>query len=151
MTYLEADPASSDSSFQRPYVDAPPVTCASDLIDRWQTILDGEFFDQRSVWLIWFDEAGRQLPVVVPVDGLPDELDEQCLSGLRSICGVTKDNGARTVAMALSRRGTAQITTVDRQHARTMLAMVRSTGLKPWPVYLATTESIREIMPADVT
>jgi len=150
MTYLNADPAISDPSAQRQYVDAPPVTCVSELTDRWRTILEGEFFDQRSVWLIWFDETGRQLPVIVPIDGLPDELDEQFLSGLRSICGVTKDSGARTIAMALSRRGTSQITIVDRQQTRALLVMARAVGLAPWPVHLVTAESIREITSSDL-
>ncbi len=145
MTYLEADSATPDPFPQNHFVDAPHVTCLSDLVDRWHLVLDGEFFDQRSVWMLWFDERGHQLPVVVPIDGLPDNLDERFLSGLRSICSVTRHGGAHSFAMTLARRGTSQITTVDKQQTRALLALGRSVDLEVWPIHLATDGSLREI------
>ena len=145
MTYLEADSATPDPFPQRQFVDAPHVTSLPDLVDRWHLVLDGEFFDQRSVWMLWFDALGHQLPVVVPIDGLPDELDDRFLSGLRPICSVTRDGGAHSFAMALSRRGTSQITSVDKQQTRALLELGRSVDLEVWPMHLATNGSVREI------
>ncbi|PRZ43545.1 hypothetical protein CLV47_102233 [Antricoccus suffuscus] len=150
MTYLEADSATPDPFPERQFVDAPHVTSLPDLVDRWHLILDGEFFDQRSVWMLWFDERGHQLPVVVPIDGLPDDLDERFLSGVQSICNVTRDAGAHSFAMALSRRGTSQITTIDKQQTRALLAWGRSLDLKVWPIHLATSGSVREITVDDL-
>ena len=59
-----------------------PVRSAADLTQRWTRLLAPPEFTARSLWLAWFDDAGHQLPVVMPVDDLPLRPDRRVLPGL---------------------------------------------------------------------
>ncbi|MFZ5872622.1 MAG: hypothetical protein ACOYXW_19115, partial [Actinomycetota bacterium] len=48
----------------------PPVTSADQLAERWQLVVDEASRGGRELWVLWFDADGRQLSVVVPVEGV---------------------------------------------------------------------------------
>lgn len=150
MTYLSKHPSSDPPDALPSPEEAPPVRTVADLHQRWRSIMGTEGFDERSVWLIWFDEGGTQLPVMVPLDGLPEHLDEATLSGFITIAGVMRNNGARSLAMALSRPGPGDVTEVDARLARTLLGASRSLDLEMWPMHLATRNSVRQFTVDDL-
>ena len=98
-----------------PLADAP-IRSAADLTDRWRTLLDPPEFTARSLWLTWLGADGRQLPVVVPVEDVPQRPDPALLVGLREVHGgVLHDQLGATghLALALCRPGDPAITEDD--------------------------------------
>ena len=98
-----------------PLADAP-IRSAAELTDRWATLLDPPEFAGRSLWLTWLGADGRQLPVVVPVEDLPQRPDAALLVGLGEVHGgVLRDQlgGAGHLALALCRPGPSAITEDD--------------------------------------
>ena len=93
-----------------------PIRSAADLADRWRALLDPPAFAARTLWLTWLGADGRQLPVVVPVEDVPNRPDPALLVGLRDVHdGVLRDQlgGAGHVALALCRPGGAAVTADD--------------------------------------
>jgi hypothetical protein len=56
------------------------VRTDSDLLVRWRQLMGPWAFGRRSPWPLWFDADGRQLPIVVPVDDVPEYPDPPMLA-----------------------------------------------------------------------
>jgi hypothetical protein len=85
-----------------------PVRSAADLTRRWSDLLGPPRFAARSLWLTWFGADGRQVPIVMPVDDLPDRPSGTALTGLLQLheAVATEHLGGRGhLAMALCRPG----------------------------------------------
>jgi hypothetical protein len=85
-----------------------PVRSAAELTRRWMQLLDPPTFAARSLWVTWLGPDGRQLPIVMPVDELPDRPSSATLSGLLQLSDavLTEHLGGRGhLAMALCRPG----------------------------------------------
>lgn len=102
-------------------------------------------------WLLWFDAEGRQLPVVVPVDDIP-ETPTRLLANLMHIADEIAAQGGddATAAMTLSRPGSARVQDGDRAWARALHRQGALAGVRLWPVHLATTGSVRPLTLDDV-
>jgi hypothetical protein len=113
-------------------------------------------FERTSLWIVWYDADGRQLPVVVPIDDLPRTLDAEALENLIGMLSHLESMGAASVALALSRPGPGLITAADRDRANAILAAVdrarrsKAFDLKLWPIHLATTDSVRPLTVDDL-
>ncbi|RBY88243.1 hypothetical protein DQ244_16315 [Blastococcus sp. TBT05-19] len=93
-----------------------PVRTAAELTARWYSLLDPPEFAARSLWLTWFGADGRQLPIVIPVDGVPRVPDVLMLVNLRQLHEqVLSDQlgGRGHLALALCRPGPAVVTADD--------------------------------------
>lgn len=129
--------------------EAPPVRAAEELRQRWRSTMGEGGFGKTSLWILWFDGEGRQLPVVMPIDDLEPAFDRPWLDNLIWIVDRTAEMGASSVALALSRPGPGSITAQDRLRANQLIAAcaaARQTGalrLTVWPIHLATTNSVR--------
>lgn len=124
----------------------PPVLTTEDLRQRWRSLLGPEGFGPTSVYLIWFDARGRQLPCVVPIDDLEDDLEPAHVQNLMMIADtVAHDAGATSLALALTRPGPATVSPVDRSRARALLAGGQSLAIKLWPLHLATENQVRQL------
>lgn len=134
--------------------EAPHVTTVEDLRRRWRSLMGDGGFGRTSLWIIWFDDRGRQLPVVVPIDDLPEELEPDGVDNLVMIIGEPAELGAASVALLLSRPGPGSVIREDRHRANALLAGVHraqqrgALDLTVWPLHLATTDSVRQL-PAD--
>ncbi|GAB3316183.1 hypothetical protein GCM10027451_32620 [Geodermatophilus aquaeductus] len=85
-----------------------PVRSPLALTRRWASLLQPLLFDTRSLWLAWFGPDGRQSPVLLPVEDLPDRPDLSLVSGLLGVHDeVAASHGSNDVllAMALCRPG----------------------------------------------
>ena len=68
-----------------------PIRSADELTRRWTLLLAPPVFGARSLWLSWLGSDGRMLPVVIPIDDLPELPDAGLLMGLRQVHdGVTE-------------------------------------------------------------
>ena len=93
-----------------------PVRSAAELTDRWAALLDPPIFGARSLWLMWLNDDGRALPVIIPVDDMPRVPDHAMLAGLLSVHEAISDEhlgGGGHLAMALCRPGRPEITEDD--------------------------------------
>jgi hypothetical protein len=133
---------------------AVAVHTDADLLVRWRQIMGPWGFGRRSLWVLWFDEDGTQLPVVVPVDDIPEAPDEEFLVNLmhivEQVLGTGRDACAGSVAMALSRPGSARLTDSDRCWARALRTEAQRSGVRLWPPHLATRGVVRPLTLDDV-
>lgn len=136
--------------------EAPPVRTDEDVRRRWRSLLGDGGFGRTSLWIVWYDAAGRQLPVVVPIDDLPARPDPTMLDNLIMILADPGSLGAASVALALSRPGPATVTAGDRDWANAIIAGAdrarrrKAFGLKLWPIQLATANSVRTLAVDDL-
>lgn len=131
--------------------DAPPITHAEDLRQRWRSAMGSGGFGKHSLWVMWFDEAGRQLPIVMPIDDVDRGFPPDWMVSFVMIVNEPVEFGAASVAFALSRPGPAGISAADRALAGQLIAetsRARESGelrLDVWPLHLATANSVRAI------
>lgn len=64
---------------------AVPLRTDEDVLRRIDLLIDQDAREQRSIWLLFVSASGVQLPVVVPIDGVPQRAD---LTTARSLCWV---------------------------------------------------------------
>jgi len=135
---------------------APLVHTDEDVRRRWRSMMGDGGFGRTTLWIIWYAADGRQLPVVVPIDDLPEALEPQGVDNLVMIIADPAHFGATSVALLLSRPGPGSVTQVDRDRANALLSGLdrarRDNGfqLKVWPIHLATTNSVRRLSVDDL-
>jgi hypothetical protein len=64
---------------------AVPLRTDEDVLRRIDLLIDQDARQWRSIWLLFLSATGVQLPVVVPIDGVPERPD---LTTARSLCWV---------------------------------------------------------------
>lgn len=84
-----------------------PVLSPVELTSRWSDLLDPPVVGARSLWLAWMAPDGRMLPVLLPVDDLPEHPDDALTGGLRTVHEGVCDGAPLHLAMALCRPGPA--------------------------------------------
>ncbi|QDP97377.1 hypothetical protein FOE78_16905 [Microlunatus elymi] len=150
--FLSDDPHPTPPSIDQ----APPVHDSEELRQRWRSLLGSGGFGLHSLWAIWFDRDGRQLPAVLPIDDLPDRLDPDMLRSVIWMVNGVRDQGACSVALLLSRPGPSRVTELDKARATAILTTIgdlRATGefeLALWPMHLATADSVRTLSADDL-
>lgn len=128
-----------------------PVHTDDELLERWRLLLAGETYDDRTLWVTWYDERGVQLPVVVPVDELPRSPDASFLDNLAYVLeGVLREVDGGWVSLALARPGSGLITTDDRAWADEIRATLARHVLVGRPLFLATSSRIRQLVLDDL-
>ena len=115
-----------------PGPDSAPIRSDEEVLTRVDQIVDRESRMLPSLWLFFLDKDGRQLPVLVPVDGIPDEPqpDEVAKLGwvIGQVLGESEPDGS--VVITLTRPGppvpdTADLSWHDALHAATSERGVR--------------------------
>lgn len=127
-----------------------PICSAADLTERWTTVLDPPVFGARSLWLMWLGADGRMLPIVVPVDDIPELSDYPLLEGLRGLHGAVVEthlDGKGHLAMALCRPGGPEITTTDDEWAHDLrLLFDEQYTDSTWSLHLAAAGAVLPIV-----
>lgn len=125
------------------------VRSAPELTELWRDMMGPGGFARRSLWMIFLDEDGRLSPVVTPIDDLPLEPVALFVRNLAKIVAGVLDDPPGTVAFLLSRPGERAMSDSDCRWARALHDTV-APHLSPWPMHLATYETVRMFTPDDL-
>jgi hypothetical protein len=117
-----------------------PIRSASELTDRWAAVLEPPIFGAHSLWLMWLDDDGRMLPVVIPVEDMPRLPDHAVLAGLLSVHeGISAERlgGGGHFALALCRPGRPEITADDDSWVDALSEVLDDRIEGSWSLHLA--------------
>jgi hypothetical protein len=117
-----------------------PVTTPEELCRRWAAVLAPPVFTARSLWIMWLNEDGSTLPLIVPVDDLPPRFGERDARGVLELATVVRDEqtgGSGHVAFALCRPGHATCTPGDQELSDGLARGATGVGLSSWSLHLA--------------
>ena len=126
-----------------------PIRTADDLTRRWTTLLEPPVFGARSLWLAWLDDDGLMLPVVVPVDDVPQRPDGPLISGLLQLHDAVVEQrlgDGGHLAMALCRPGRPQVTEDDDAWAEVLQLELDEAIDGTWSLHLAAAGSVTTLM-----
>lgn len=132
---------------------AVPLRTDEDVLRRIDLLIDQDARQERSIWLLFVAASGVQLPVVVPIDGVPERPD---LTSARSLCWIIaqalRDNvpGGHAVVV-LTRPGAATAGAADREWATTLHRAARDRGASLRLVCLATPSGVGVMAPGELT
>jgi len=116
-----AMPSFEDTQFLPLDTDAAIEERVADLIGR---------ANQRQLWLLFLDELDLQLPLLIPIDGLPTSpSDEQLAAVLEGVREVMGDIGASSIVVVLERYGPATLTDQDIAWARSLRSGCNANGV----------------------
>jgi len=126
---------------------ADPLHTDQDVLRRLGCLLDLDSRRQRSVWLLFLSRDGVQLPVVVPIDDVPERPD---LLVVGNLCGVVADVLADaapggSAVVTLTRPGSETVDDTDRYWFRALYGGAREHGASIRMVCLATQAGIRQL------
>jgi hypothetical protein len=115
-----------------------PVTSPVELTARWSGLLDPPVFAARSLWLAWMAPDGLMLPMVLPVDDLPDLPEPRMLAGLRTLHeAVAGTSGPLHLALALCRPGAPAVDADDVVWSEALRAGLGERVDGTWSLHLA--------------
>jgi len=128
---------------------ASPVISDQDVLDRVAAIVDPAPRRHRTLWLFFFDAAGSQANLVVPIDDVPERPAAAMVS---NVCYVASEALAQrqpggSVVITLSRPGTPRLTDSDRHFLRALQHGARRHGTSVRMLCLATPAGVRELGP----
>ena len=108
--------------------------------------MGGGGFAGRTLWLVMFDEGGRPLPVLIPIDGVPARPDRMVSNLASVIRSVAAQHDVHSLATLLARPGPTAITANDRRWAG-ILDEENTSLAKVWPAHLATCDRVVPLAP----
>src|SRR5215470_8467160 len=119
---------------------ALPLRSDQDVLRRVDLLVDQHARQWRSIWLLFVSASGVQLPVVVPIDGVPAYPD---LTTARSLCWVIAEALRNNVpgghaVVVLTRPGPGPENDADRDWATTLHRAAGDRGASLRMVCLAT-------------
>jgi hypothetical protein len=104
---------------QPPSEEASPLVTDADIEGRVQRLIGRA--NIRQLWLLFLDEASVQLPLLVPIDGLPSEPTDADTAGvIDNIAEVMQSLGAASIVFVWERYGSAVLTAQDAAWARSL-------------------------------
>ena len=105
-----------------------PLTSDASIQDRVEQLVGRA--NQRQLWLLFLDELDVQLPILIPIDGLPTEpSDEQTAQILDRVREVMGDIGASSLVLVIERYGPAALTPQDIEWARSLRRACDASGV----------------------
>jgi hypothetical protein len=138
----------TDSASSVPGIDlAAPLTTDQDLVCRVDRLLDQDSRRHRSLWLLFLSGDGVQLPVVVPIDDVPERPDGLLVDNLCDVIAQVLDDAAPagSAVVTLARPGDAATDDTDRHwfHALHAAALRRGAAIRL--ICLATPAGVRQL------
>jgi hypothetical protein len=129
-----------------------PVITDEDLLQRWRDLMGPGGFGGRSLWLAWFADDGRQLPLVVPVEDVPARPEPLLVRNLVQLVHSTVADlsPAAWAAAALSRPGPRQPCEDDRAWGRALRRTAAEARVPLRPLHLATPGHVAVLRPDDL-
>jgi lysophospholipase L1-like esterase len=128
-----------------------PLSTDQDVLRRVDWLVDQHSRRNRTLWLLFLSSNGVTLPVVVPIDGVPERPDPQFVGNM---CFVIADVLARqapggTAVVVLTRPGSESVDDTDRYWFRTIRDAAREHGASIRMLCLATPASVRQLTVRD--
>ncbi|MCX6397177.1 MAG: hypothetical protein NTV23_11870 [Propionibacteriales bacterium] len=125
-------------TLRRPPIDQRPVRNAAELAEVWECVLAGGSFQQRLVWMLFFDRFDRPVGPLLTLDDLPDGPYDVPTADLVGLCREFIDGpgAASSVAFLMSRPGGDPWTVSDRAWGRFLLGAGERLG-GGWPTFWA--------------
>jgi hypothetical protein len=126
-----------------------PLRTDEDILARVGELIGAKDRHRQSLWLFFFDREMRQMPVVVPVDDVPDRPDP-LLAGntcwiITQVLADTEPAGSAVIA--LTRPGPAEFGAIERHWHRALTDGGRQHGTPLRMLCLATPDGVRELSP----
>lgn len=123
---------------------AVPLRTDEDVLRRIDLLVDQDARQERSIWLLFLSASGVQLPVVVPIDGVPEYPD---LTTARSLCWVIAEALRSNVPgghaiVVLTRPGGGSADNADLDWAATLHRAAGDRGASLRMVCLATPSGV---------
>jgi hypothetical protein len=123
---------------------AIPLRTDEDVLRRIDLLVNLDARQIRSIWLLFLSASGVQLPVVVPIDGVPERPD---LTTARSLCWVIAEALRENVpgghaVVVLTRPEAGAPDDADRDWATTLHRAARDRGASLRMVCLATSSGV---------
>ena len=133
---------------RRPPADQRPLRDPADLTAVWTSVLAGEPFRERVVWLLFLDPARRPVGPLITLDNLPDGPYDVRADNLVDLCREFVDGpgDAASVAFLMARPGAAPWTVSDRAWGRFLVKAGEALGPEPWPVHWAHQRRVEELV-----
>jgi hypothetical protein len=124
-----------------------PLTTDQDVLRRIYWLVDQHSRRNRTLWLLFLTSDGVLLPVVVPIDGVPEWPDGQFVGNM---CFVIADVLAHqapggTAVVVLTRPGSETVDDSDRCWFRTIYGAAREHGASIRMLCLATQACVRQL------
>ena len=105
-----------------------PLTTDADITERVELLIGRA--NQRQLWLLFLDELNLQLPLLIPVEGLPVSPTEAetalILDRVREVMG---ELGASSIVVVIERYGPSAPTPQDLDWARSIRRACEATGV----------------------
>lgn len=124
-----------------------PLCTEADILSRVGQIISADDMRQRGLWVFFLDRNHTQMPVVVPIDDVPDHPDLQLVGNVcwfvSQVLAENEPEGSAVIT--LSRPGTSDIGEVDRYWHRSLRAGAREHGTAIHMICLATPDGVREL------
>ena len=126
---------------------ATPLRSADDILRRVAVLVDPGTRQERSVWLLFLTTTGVQLPVVVPIDSVPERPDPPTAS---SLCWIIAEALRQHVPggsaiVVLTRPGASQANDADRAWVKILHQAAHDRGASLRMVCLATPAGVRQL------
>ena len=123
---------------------AVPLRTDEDVLRRIDLLVDQDARQERSIWLLFLSASGVQLPVQVPIDGVPEYPD---LTTARSLCWVIAEALRENVpgghaVVVLTRPGTCRADDADLDWVTTLHRAAGDRGASLRMVCLATPSGV---------
>ncbi len=138
-------------SMTTPQLAEIPVRAADDLTVRWRGLLEPTTFAKRWLWVTWFSPDGRQSPLVVPVEDLPEWPDLGMVAGLSTLNETVVSaqlGGGGHLAIALCRPGGTAVSDSDDAWVAALSDSFDELADQTWSLHLAAAGSVEPLIEA---
>jgi len=110
---------------------AVPVLTDTEVLDRVRCLVDEDAWQRRSLWLMFLSEDGTQLPVLVPIDDVPERPEPEMVASVcHMVAHLTGDaSEGRSLVATLSRPGGLTPSGSDRYWVQTLRDAAREKGV----------------------
>ena len=147
-----ADPVAAFATSDPGRVPDPhaPVQDVDDLVRHVEAIVPSAV--RRQLWTLFFDDDDVPLPLMVPLEGIPEVPDTAALDHYGdALAAVATEFGATTVAFVLERVGAASPRPSDRRWGDGLRALGRGRPFEVRPVLLCGDEGVSTLGPSGGT
>ncbi|HEX4443843.1 MAG TPA: hypothetical protein VHZ81_09750 [Galbitalea sp.] len=126
-----------------------PLSSDANIQDRVEQLIGRA--NQRQLWLLFLDELDLQLPLLIPIDGLPSEpSDEQTAQVLDRVREVMGEIGASSLVVVIERYGPATLTPQDIEWSRSLRRACDASGVALRAQLLSHRTGVRWIAADDI-